>query len=278
MLLLSRTQAKPVSSDSLYACIVSSPNFLPPPFFKHCTRRKQTKIVYSRGTQDPTKQIDTPEKDQKMRCFTDEDALVLGKWCADIETHYSKLHGHSTPMDIEWAKDGETGELFIVQARPETVRSRQAKGCLSQTHVNADHGETAIKGTAIGSDAAVGTVHVIKDLCEISSFKPGEILVADMTDPDWVSTPSSGWIFSALALGATYLVGTNLMPLSIVIMSSSFPPINTGPCHSYCLRRGYQPGWSDLPCGHCQSRAGCALHCGHQGLHRSAGDRQRIHH
>lgn len=150
------------------------------------SRRKQTKIIYSRGTQDPTKQIDTPEKDQKLRCFTDEDAVILGQWCAEIEKHYSNLHGHATPMDIEWAKDGETGELFIVQARPETVRSRQASGCLRQTHV-LEHGETVIRGTAIGSDAAAGHVHVIKDLMEISSFKPGEILVADMTDPDWVS-------------------------------------------------------------------------------------------
>lgn len=155
------------------------------PIIRRKIGRKQTKIIYSRGTQDPTKQIDTPEKDQKLRCFTDEDAVILGQWCAEIEKHYSNLHGHATPMDIEWAKDGETGELFIVQARPETVRSRQASGCLRQTHV-LEHGETVIRGTAIGSDAAAGHVHVIKDLMEISSFKPGEILVADMTDPDWV--------------------------------------------------------------------------------------------
>jgi len=156
------------------------------PIIRRKIGRKQTKIVYSRGTQDPTKQIETPEKDQKLRCFSDEDAKVLAQWCADIEVHYSKIHGHSTPMDIEWAKDGETGELFIVQARPETVRSRQSVGCLRQTHVGADHGETVVAGTAIGSDAASGTVHVIKDLSEISTFNPGEILVADMTDPDWV--------------------------------------------------------------------------------------------
>jgi len=89
-------------------------------------------------------------------------------------------------MDIEWAKDGETGELFIVQARPETVRSRQKSGCLSQTQVKS-HGDTVITGTAIGSDAATGKVHVINDLSEIATFKPGQILVADMTDPDWVS-------------------------------------------------------------------------------------------
>jgi pyruvate,water dikinase len=155
------------------------------PIIRRKIGRKQTKIVYSRGTQDPTKQIDTPEKDQKLRCFTDDEAKILGKWCVDIEKHYSAVHGHPTPMDIEWAKDGETGELFIVQARPETVRSRQEAGCLSQTKV-VSHGKTAICGTAIGSDAAAGEVHVIKDLAEISSFKPGKILVADMTDPDWV--------------------------------------------------------------------------------------------
>ena len=90
-------------------------------------------------------------------------------------------------MDVEWAKDGETGELYIVQARPETVRSRQNQACLKQTHVS-NHGEQVLSGTAIGSDAAKGKVRVINDIEEIATFKPGEILVADMTDPDWVST------------------------------------------------------------------------------------------
>ena len=71
--------------------------------------------------------------DQKKRSFTDEEAKILAKWCVQIEKHYSNHHGHATPMDIEWAKDGVTGELFIVQARPETVRSCQMEGTITQT-------------------------------------------------------------------------------------------------------------------------------------------------
>jgi len=84
----------------------------------------------------------------------------------------------------EWAKD-DTGKLYIVQARPETVRSRQDSGALSQTTVTGQ-GETVIEGTAIGSDAAVGQARVIRNLAEIAEMKRGDILVADMTDPDWV--------------------------------------------------------------------------------------------
>jgi pyruvate,water dikinase len=85
-------------------------------------------------------------------------------------------------MDIEWAKDGKTGKLYIVQARPETVRSRMSATALTQTSVKST-GETVIEGTAIGSDAAVGPARVIKDVHEIADMRPGEILVADITDP-----------------------------------------------------------------------------------------------
>lgn len=148
--------------------------------------RKQTKIVYTKGvSHQRTKQIQTKQADRERPSFSDEDAKILAKWCVDIEKHYSKLHGELTPMDIEWAKDGITGELFIVQARPETVRSRVKQGSISQTVVT-EHGSSVLEGTAIGSDAAFGTVRVIEHLEDISQMQPGEILVADMTDPDWV--------------------------------------------------------------------------------------------
>jgi pyruvate,water dikinase len=156
------------------------------PIIRRRIGRKQTKIVYTRGvSHERTKTIITSESDQDKPCFTDEDAKILAKWCLDIEKHYTMVHGQPTPMDIEWAKDGVTGELFIVQARPETVRSRQHQEALRQTVVT-EHGESVIEGTAIGSDAASGRVLVIEDLADISKMKKGEILVADMTDPDWV--------------------------------------------------------------------------------------------
>ena len=149
--------------------------------------RKQTQIIYTHGvSHQRTKQIKTNRADQEKPCFSDQDAMTIAKWCVDIEKHYSDHHGHPTPMDIEWAKDGLTGKLYIVQARPETVRSRQAAGCLKQTVVK-NEGELAIVGTAIGSDAASGKARVIQSLVDISQMQEGEILVADMTDPDWVS-------------------------------------------------------------------------------------------
>jgi pyruvate,water dikinase len=144
--------------------------------------RKQTSIVYTRGiSHQRTKTIETNEADQLKPSFSDEDATILAKWCVDIEKHYSKHHGHPTPMDIEWAKDGITGKLYIVQARPETVRSRQKIGALSQTIV-IQHGETVMEGTAIGSDAATGKVCVIQDLADISKMQPGDILVAEYVE------------------------------------------------------------------------------------------------
>lgn len=156
------------------------------PIIKRSIGRKQTQIVYTRdGSDKRTKTLLTPDADAAKACFTDEEAKTIASWCVKIEDHYSKRHGHKTPMDIEWAKDGISGELFIVQARPETVRSAQQANLLKQTQVTA-HGETIIEGNAIGSDAACGVARVIRDVSEISTMKPGEILVADMTDPDWV--------------------------------------------------------------------------------------------
>jgi hypothetical protein len=87
--------------------------------------------------------------DQVKRSFSDDEAKILSKWCVDIEKHYSEVHGHSTPMDIEWAKDGVTGELFVVQARPETVRSRLKEGWLTTVSIGG-HGPVVLEGTAIG--------------------------------------------------------------------------------------------------------------------------------
>jgi len=156
------------------------------PIIRRRIGRKQTSIVYSTdGSAGRTKTLQTNETDQLKPCFTDQDAKQIAKWCVDIEKHYTSLHKHDTPMDIEWAKDGITGELFIVQARPETVRAREKKDSLTQTVVS-ELGNTLIEGTAVGCDAAAGKVRVIEDLKDIATMKKGEILVADITDPDWV--------------------------------------------------------------------------------------------
>jgi pyruvate,water dikinase len=164
----------------------------PDPIIRRRIGRKQTTMVYTHDGDSSsdaarTKTIATKKADQGKPSFTDQEAKLLAQWCIAIEDHYSKHHGQSTPMDIEWAKDGITGQLYIVQARPETVRSRQTQGNLQQQTVVSHHGgASVVEGTAIGSDAAVGSVRVIRHLHEIAEMQQGDILVADMTDPDWV--------------------------------------------------------------------------------------------
>ena len=112
-------------------------------------------------------------------CCQDEEILQLARWACAIEKHYGK------PMDIEWAKDGDSGELFIVQARPETVHSQRAAGVL-KTYRLTGKGEQLLTGLSIGDAIATGQVCVIRSPDKIDQFEDGSILVTEMTDPDWV--------------------------------------------------------------------------------------------
>jgi pyruvate, water dikinase len=146
---------------------------------------KQTRIVYGGRGGATTHTVPVADADRTRRCFTDEDALQLARWALAIETHWSKKLGRPTPMDIEWAKDGRTGELFVVQARPETVHARHDARVLRRWKLGA-HGAARVRGVAIGSSVASGRVRVIDGVEHLSEVQPGEVLVADMTDPDWV--------------------------------------------------------------------------------------------
>ncbi|MEK7070569.1 MAG: phosphoenolpyruvate synthase, partial [Patescibacteria group bacterium] len=112
------------------------------------------------------------------------EAVKLAKWCLQIEKHFSKKHNRYQPMDIEWAKDGNTGELFIVQARPETVVSGQDHNVLREYKLEKT-GEVLVEGIAVGSKIGAGKVRVLNSAKNISSFKKGEVLVTQITDPDW---------------------------------------------------------------------------------------------
>ncbi|HEC94460.1 MAG TPA: phosphoenolpyruvate synthase, partial [Thermoplasmatales archaeon] len=136
---------------------------------------KEKRLVYS---EKGTMQQDVSPEDRKKFVLTDDEILKLARWACIIEEHYGK------PMDIEWAKDGKTGELFIVQARPETVHS-QRDVALMETYVLEEKGKVLIEGEAVGSKIGQGEVNVIHDAKEISRFKKGQVLVTDMTDPDW---------------------------------------------------------------------------------------------
>ncbi len=131
-----------------------------------------------------TKNIPTSEDEQKRFCISDEDVMVLADYAIKVEDHYSKKAGFRKPMDMEWAKDGIDGHLYMVQARPETVQS-QKKGDILEIYHLLERGKVLVTGRAVGTKIGEGRVHVIKDVKKLSEFKPGEVLVADTTTPDW---------------------------------------------------------------------------------------------
>lgn len=146
---------------------------------------KEIKMIYGRGDSKVlTRNVEVPEAERLRFCINDEEVLKLAGYAIDIEDHYSNKYGESRPMDIEWAKDGITGELFIVQARPETVQSQREKDVL-ETYVLEEKSEVLAKGRSVGDKIASGKVRVIPDVSYLPSFKPGEVLIADTTTPDW---------------------------------------------------------------------------------------------
>ncbi len=146
--------------------------------------QKHIKMVYAEDGGQATKNIDTPEEDRKKFVISDDEILKLAEWACIIEDHYSEKAGKFKPMDMEWAKDGQTGELFIVQARPETVASQKNANVLEK-YVLKEEGKVIATGQGVGEKIGQGPVNVIKDVHDIGNFKEGEVLVTEMTDPDW---------------------------------------------------------------------------------------------
>lgn len=126
-----------------------------------------------------------PLDEQRRFALSDAEALQLARWACRIEAHYSDLRGQPTPMDIEWAKDGPSGELFILQARPETVSSRQSTAVLRSWHLDAPPPPPLVTGRAIGASVSSGRARLIRDPGEIQRFAAGDVLVTSRTDPDW---------------------------------------------------------------------------------------------
>ncbi|MDY0227069.1 phosphoenolpyruvate synthase [Desulfomicrobium apsheronum] len=145
---------------------------------------KAIKMIYTTDAKAPTKNVAVPEEDRRRLVINDDEVVALARMACTIEEHYSAHRGQFTPMDIEWAKDGQTGELFIVQARPETVHSLKDLAVLKK-YVLTGKGETLVEGQSVGELIGQGPVQVIKSAGMIHTFRKGEVLVTDMTDPDW---------------------------------------------------------------------------------------------
>ncbi|AFY38568.1 phosphoenolpyruvate synthase [[Leptolyngbya] sp. PCC 7376] len=144
---------------------------------------KQIKMVYADGAK-LTENVSVPAELRNKFCISDEDVLTLARWTTIIEDHYSAVRGQYTPMDIEWAKDGITGELFIVQARPETVQS-QKSGNILRNYKLKETGTILAEGRSVGEMVGQGEANVILDVEQIKLFQPGQVLVTRRTDPDW---------------------------------------------------------------------------------------------
>ena len=145
---------------------------------------KEIKMIYDKKGKKSTKNIRTPLSERKKFVISDDEVILLARWACIIEEHYSQKAGHHKPMDIEWAKDGITKQLFIVQARPETVHALKDNTKLIK-YVLQEQGKVLITGASVGDKIGSGKVKVIEDASNINQFKEGEVLVTDMTDPDW---------------------------------------------------------------------------------------------
>ncbi|WP_396206310.1 phosphoenolpyruvate synthase [Gemmatimonas sp.] len=147
------------------------------PILDATTGLKQQKMVLSPAGSPMN--VDTTPDERARRCLSDDEVLTIARWCVRIEAHYG------CPMDVEWAKDGLDGALYIVQARPETVRSREQTGSVS-TFTLEGTGPVLVRGVAVGSRIATGRAIALRSMAEADRFEDGAVLVAKQTDPDWV--------------------------------------------------------------------------------------------
>ncbi len=147
---------------------------------------KDRKMIYADKSSSgkSTKIISTSQKEKESYVLNEKEILTLARWSQMIEDHYTQVHHKWTPMDLEWAKDGVSGKLYIIQARPETVQAKKDYSRMKE-FIRLENGKILCKGLSVGTSIASGKAHIIMDVKDIQTFKKGEVLVTDMTDPDW---------------------------------------------------------------------------------------------
>ena len=145
--------------------------------------RKHMRMIYARG-HGRTKNVPVPQVDRDRFCVTDAEVLEIADHSIKIEDHYSSSAGHPVPMDIEWAKDADDKQIYIIQARPETVASRREPTSF-ETYNLKESASALVTGRAVGEKIAAGPVRVIADARDLAKFRPGEVLVTESTSPDW---------------------------------------------------------------------------------------------
>lgn len=145
---------------------------------------KETKLIYDTSGEKLTRNIPVSAEDREKFALSDDEILELARWGLLVEEHYGKIHGKWTPMDIEWARDGQDGKIYLLQARPETVQARRQLAKVTESHLQ-EQGALLIQGHSVGHKIGQGRVRIIQHLTERDQLKPGEVLVVDKTDPDW---------------------------------------------------------------------------------------------
>jgi len=161
-----------------------------PAIVKKSIGSKENKMIYSSSNSTRAagsglvKEVEVAEKDRDIFVLNDDEILTLSRWALEIEKHYTERAGKEMPMDMEWAKDGITNELFIVQARPETVQSEKKHNSITEYSLSTNE-KPIVVGIAVGTKIASGKAHIITDVKKLHEFEKGEILVTEITDPDW---------------------------------------------------------------------------------------------
>jgi pyruvate,water dikinase len=156
--------------------------------FRSLVRReigdKAVKLVYGTDAAATVRETRVPGADRRRPVLSDDEVLTLARWALEVEEHYSQRAGRPTPMDLEWARDGLTGRLYILQARPETVHSRVTRPVV-EVYRRQGSGQVLLTGRSVGNRVATGRVRLVLSVQDLSEVQPGEILVSRMTDPDW---------------------------------------------------------------------------------------------
>ena len=154
------------------------------PLLQRRAGSKEFKLVYDEGGTRPVKSVPVPPGERGRLVLDEDEVLTLARWACLVEDHYSAHHGAPMPMDMEWAKDGRTGELFLLQARPETVHARE-NALVLERWVLDETDEVLAAGRAVGEKIGAGFARVIRSVHDLEQLRQGEVLVTEMTDPDW---------------------------------------------------------------------------------------------
>ena len=154
------------------------------PILRKTIGSKLNRTVYDDGVQGGIRVEAVSETDRKRTVLTDDEILTLARWASSVERHYTAIHGAPTPMDMEWAKDADSNELFLVQARPETVHSQRSATLFERYHL-IGAGNVLVQGQAVGDRIGQGRARIIRSVADSDQLQPGEVLIAEVTDPDW---------------------------------------------------------------------------------------------